>query len=539
MSGRGEPVRVVDDGERVALEAGRGEDVDERVAAGGHPAPLSCRSRSRAAGAARTRAGRAPGSPGGSRASPRARPRRRAASRPPRPRAPGGAGARVLSRRRLVLEPGLRVALARGGRPGSGSASASGSRCSSSAGSSSGSGSVSSSSSAGTRPSSSPAGSGSANSGSGVTGVTSGASAASAGASAAGPRGSPSASSSWRATSLGVGAAAALELEVLADGVVEQSHQTSTAYSAFTVRFLPERFARYSAASAAATSASLSVLAECGSAATPNDAVTWRTPSPSSSGQLEGLDLGADALRELERAVQAGLWQRDRHLLAAVAGGLVHLARGLAQHAGDLAQHVVALEVAVGVVDALEVVDVEHDQPELLLEPAHALDLRGHDLLEAAVVEEAGELVRDRLALDRLVQADVLDRDRRLAREIGEELLLALGEGAAGPRDRDHADHAVVRVGGRQRAGERVRAGDLRLGGRGVGHRGGLGGHHRREVGARRCRRARPPPAGRRSRWCAARRGRPRRRRRRPRSARRCPAARRGPGPCRATRRRA
>ncbi len=39
-------------------------------------------------------------------------------------------------------------------------------------------------------------------------------------------------------------ATAALELEVLADGVVEQSHQTSTAYSALTVRFLPERLAR-------------------------------------------------------------------------------------------------------------------------------------------------------------------------------------------------------------------------------------------------------------------------------------------------------
>src|SRR4051812_642754 len=40
-----------------------------------------------------------------------------------------------------------------------------------------------------------------------------------------------------------VGAPAALEVEMLADGVVEQSHRSSTAYSALTVRFFPARFA--------------------------------------------------------------------------------------------------------------------------------------------------------------------------------------------------------------------------------------------------------------------------------------------------------
>ena len=111
-----------------------------------------------------------------------------------------------------------------------------------------------------------------------------------------------------------------------------------TAYSAFTVRFLPERFARYSAASAAATSASLSILRgvwQRRGAEGSGDAQI--VPSPSSSGDSQRLDPLAHALGELERALQAGLRQRDGHLLAAVAGGLVDLARGLAQHPRDLA----------------------------------------------------------------------------------------------------------------------------------------------------------------------------------------------------------
>ena len=45
---------------------------------------------------------------------------------------------------------------------------------------------------------------------------------------------------------LRIGSVLALELEMLADGVVEESHgrRLPSAYSALTVRFLPDRFAR-------------------------------------------------------------------------------------------------------------------------------------------------------------------------------------------------------------------------------------------------------------------------------------------------------
>ena len=64
-------------------------------------------------------------------------------------------------------------------------------------------------------------------------------------------------------------------------------------------------------------------------------------------------------------------------------------------------------------------------RPISLVVAAGALDLGRHDLLEAAVVEQAGELVGDRLALHGLVQVDVLDRDRRLVGQVGEQLALA------------------------------------------------------------------------------------------------------------------
>ena len=107
-------------------------------------------------------------------------------------------------------------------------------------------------------------------------------------------------------------------------------------------------------------------MARLDSEAAPNDAVTSQDPVAVEQRQLERLDPLPDALGEAVRAVEVGLRQRDRHLLAAVARGLVDLARRLAQDARDLAQDHVALHVPVGVVDALEVVDVEHDQAHLV-----------------------------------------------------------------------------------------------------------------------------------------------------------------------------
>ena len=171
--------------------------------------------------------------------------------------------------------------------------------------------------------------------------------------------------------------------------------------------------------------------------------------------------------------------------------------------------------MAVGVVHLLEVVDVEHGQAHGAVEAAAAVHLVLEEVLEVAHVEEAGELVRDRLALNRLVQGGVLDRHRGLRRQVAEQVLLGLGELAAAARDREHAH--VVHVGATvdarpQRPGQRLHAVHRRRGGPALLHRlllarrvevgEQLGAH----VGARSRRRlsrrprAHPPASGRRRR---------------------------------------
>ena len=180
----------------------------------------------------------------------------------------------------------------------------------------------------------------------------------------------------------------------------------------------------------------------------------------------------ADALGELVGALEVGLRQRHGHLLTAVPGRLVDLARRLAQHAGDLLQDEIALEMPVRVVDVLEVVDVEHDQAHLLAVAAGALDLDGHDLLEAAVVEQARELVGHRLPLHGFVQVDVLDGHRRLVRQVREQLTLGGRERVVPAGHRDDADHLVAALRRPQRSGQRARAADLDLGDlAGIDHR--------------------------------------------------------------------
>ena len=61
------------------------------------------------------------------------------------------------------------------------------------------------------------------------------------------------------------------------------------------------------------------------------------------------------------------------------------------------------------VVDALEVVDVEHHEADVGAEAAASLDLGVERVVEVIAVVEAGELVGDGLQAHRLVQVHVLD----------------------------------------------------------------------------------------------------------------------------------
>ena len=104
---------------------------------------------------------------------------------------------------------------------------------------------------------------------------------------------------------------------------------------------------------------------------------------------VAGLGGVAQALGELERAPRAGVGQDDRELVAAHPVGDVRAASGGPDRLGQGLQALVAGLVAVGVVDRLEVVEVEQDQRQRHPGAAHALQLARDVLVEGAVVAQA------------------------------------------------------------------------------------------------------------------------------------------------------
>jgi hypothetical protein len=136
---------------------------------------------------------------------------------------------------------------------------------------------------------------------------------------------------------------------------------------------------------------------------------------------------GVDRPHHVGLGMQAA--QDHRELVAAQPRHGVARAEGRVQHLGQAFQQGVARVVAQGVVDVLEVVDVDHDQAEQL---AH--DLRGVDgLLELAIeirpVRQAGQAVLERQVLDGLGLAaavgDVLEQiDQPFGLAVGPQELL-------------------------------------------------------------------------------------------------------------------
>ena len=92
------------------------------------------------------------------------------------------------------------------------------------------------------------------------------------------------------------------------------------------------------------------------------------------NGDREGRELAADehshVLGDSERPGVVGAREHERELLAAESRRHVAGAGGGAQHVGEAPQHVIARVVAERVVDALEVVEVEHEQRQLAGEPS-------------------------------------------------------------------------------------------------------------------------------------------------------------------------
>ena len=119
------------------------------------------------------------------------------------------------------------------------------------------------------------------------------------------------------------------------------------------------------------------------------------------------------------------LEQDQRELLAAVAAGDVFPARVALEERAHRAQQRVAGGVAEGVVELLEVVDVDHDDAERHLPPPRPPQLAVQRLLHVAAVEEPGQGIADGLVAKALLEAQVRE---------GEADLVGHGEGELPPR---------------------------------------------------------------------------------------------------------
>jgi hypothetical protein len=168
--------------------------------------------------------------------------------------------------------------------------------------------------------------------------------------------------------------------------------------------------------------------------------------------ELAPLDGGAGALGVRARVLEVGAGEQDEELLAAVPPHPVDLAGRVAEDVGDLPQHGVAGLVAVRVVDALEVVDVGHDDGERLVEARGVLERLGEPLLDVPPVVDAGEPVGLRHAPQlvvgpRQLLLQRLDAQQRLhARlELGELDRLGDVVVGAGVEPLDHVLGAVER----------------------------------------------------------------------------------------------
>ena len=98
--------------------------------------------------------------------------------------------------------------------------------------------------------------------------------------------------------------------------------------------------------------------------------------------------------------VDAG--HHDDEFLAAQPTEQIAAADDAAQPIGEALEHEIADVVAIGVVDALEMVDVENHQRQRRAAHARVLDHRREMALEEAAIVEAGQRVEQR-QLDRLL----------------------------------------------------------------------------------------------------------------------------------------
>ena len=147
-------------------------------------------------------------------------------------------------------------------------------------------------------------------------------------------------------------------------------------------------------------------------------------------GRLE-LDLAqtlGEARSEPQRVSCIARGHDHAELLSSDATDDVGLSHGLPRQARELDQQLVACPVAVDVVDAFEVVEVEHQDGDRVVGARCTRQLRPQTFMEKPVVVETGERIRLRQMLQPRADLRVVDRQCRGVGEPLGELELVLGE---------------------------------------------------------------------------------------------------------------
>ena len=179
-----------------------------------------------------------------------------------------------------------------------------------------------------------------------------------------------------------------------------------------------------------------------------------RTPLRDAGGRARGAGSGQVPERErdaVDRALGdvacAGLVGFDgdqRELVAAVPGREVVGTGGAPQRVPDAAQHLVADQVAVLVVDLLEAIEVDEDERQRRSRRAlGSLDLGRKPLLHRRVIEAPGEWIGTGGVSQAGVRAGILERDGRQLGERLERVEVLLREAHA-PAIRDRQDAAQL-----------------------------------------------------------------------------------------------
>ena len=148
----------------------------------------------------------------------------------------------------------------------------------------------------------------------------------------------------------------------------------------------------------------------------------------------------------------AGLRKQGNELIAPVAEGVIDETEAVLDGDADFIQQAAADEVAVAVVDLLEVVEVEEEDAELVAEAGGAVDLGLDGVVEVARVVKSGAVIGDGEFLDLFDGAGVVDGDGGVVGQGLQEHELIVAE--AGHIDVDELDDAEDFVLGGERDAE-------------------------------------------------------------------------------------